>query len=68
VNSQLSNNLGFGGSTPADKGAETAVWLATDPEVEGISGKFFSHKKEAECQFSRDKAAIEKLYEICENY
>ncbi|MCB9057516.1 MAG: SDR family NAD(P)-dependent oxidoreductase [Calditrichae bacterium] len=68
VNSQLSNNLGFGGSTPPDKGAETPVWLATNPAQEGVTGKFFSHKREADCQFSQDKAAIEKLYEICESY
>ncbi|MCB0282843.1 MAG: SDR family NAD(P)-dependent oxidoreductase [Calditrichaeota bacterium] len=68
VNSQLSNNLGFGGSTPADKGAETPVWLATNPALEGVTGKFFSHEREADCQFSQDKAAIEKLYEICESY
>lgn len=68
VNSQLSNNLGFGGSTTADKGAETPVWLATDPALKNITGKFFSHKREADCQFSREKDTIEKLYEICESY
>jgi NAD(P)-dependent dehydrogenase (short-subunit alcohol dehydrogenase family) len=31
VNSRLSNDLGFGGQTTPDKGADTPVWLATDP-------------------------------------
>jgi len=30
----------------ADKGAETAVWLATSPDVEGLSGRYYTDKKE----------------------
>lgn len=29
-----------------EKGAETVVWLATSPDVEGITGKYFYDKKE----------------------
>lgn len=35
----------FGGKTPA-KGADTAVWLATATEVEGVSGKYFENRRE----------------------
>lgn len=28
-----------------DKGADTAVWLASAPEVEGVSGKYFKDRK-----------------------
>jgi len=39
VNSQLSNDLGFGGHESPDEGAETPVWLATDPEVLTANGQ-----------------------------
>ncbi len=50
--------------TVAD-GADTAVWLASSPEVEGGSGKFFSDREEIPCEF-RDAEAEEKLWAICE--
>jgi retinol dehydrogenase-13 len=68
VNSALSNSMGFGGHESPDQGAATPVWLATSPDVEGISGKYFAHKKEANCEFSRDRKGIEKLFEVCSKY
>jgi len=53
-----------GGRTSA-QGAATAVWLASSPEVEGVSGKFFEERKELPCEF-RNKRAEEKLWRICE--
>jgi NAD(P)-dependent dehydrogenase (short-subunit alcohol dehydrogenase family) len=47
------------------QGAETAVWLASSPEIEGVSGKFFEDREELECEF-RNKRAEEKLWKICE--
>jgi len=38
VNSMLSNNLGFGGHETPDQGAETPVWLATQPVGRNIQG------------------------------
>ncbi|MCW5827963.1 MAG: SDR family oxidoreductase [Deltaproteobacteria bacterium] len=32
---------------PAEKGADTAVWLASDPAAAGISGRYFINRKEA---------------------
>lgn len=32
VNSRLSNDLGIGGQTSPAEGADTPVWLATDPQ------------------------------------
>ena len=55
-----------GGRTPAD-GADTAVWLAVSPEVEGITGRFFENRKEVACAF-RDLAREERLWEICEGF
>jgi len=53
-----------GGRTSA-QGADTAVWLASDSEVEGLSNKFFEDRKELPCEF-RNKKSEEKLWSICE--
>jgi len=68
VNSKLSNDLGFGGHETPDEGASTPVWLATDPSVRNITGKYFEHLRQVDCPFSKDLAAIEKLYKICQGY
>ena len=52
-----------GGRTSA-QGADTAVWLASDSEVEGLSDKFFEDRKELPCEF-RNKKSEEKLWSIC---
>ena len=33
------------GAIPPEKGAETSIYLASSPEVEGITGKYFANKK-----------------------
>ena len=53
-----------GGRTSA-QGADTAVWLASDSEMEGVNNKFFEDRKELECEF-RNKRDEEKLWKICE--
>jgi len=68
VNSKLSNDLGFGGHESPDEVSFTPVWLATDPSVKNITGKYFEHQKQTDCIFSRDEDAIERLYKICESY
>ena len=55
-----------GGRTSA-QGAETAVWLASDPEMHNVSGKFFEDHEELECEF-RNQEAEEKLWKICEEF
>ena len=32
-------------SRPNEKGADTAVWLASAPEIEGVTGKYFKDRK-----------------------
>jgi NAD(P)-dependent dehydrogenase (short-subunit alcohol dehydrogenase family) len=68
VNSTLSNNLGFGGHQTPDQGAETPVWLATSPEVEGVTCKYFEHKKQVHCPYVEDREAAETLFKICAQY
>lgn len=46
-------------------GADTAIWLASSPHVEGISNKFYVDRKIVPCEF-RNKATEEKLWRLCE--
>ncbi len=47
------------------QGADTAVWLATSEQVEGVSGRFFYDRTERPCEF-RGEALEERLWGICE--
>jgi NAD(P)-dependent dehydrogenase (short-subunit alcohol dehydrogenase family) len=48
------------------EGADTAVWLASDPAVEGVTSRFYSDRRELPCEFRND-AAQERLWRICED-
>ena len=56
---------GYSGGRTIAQGADTAVWLASSPEVEGVSDKFFEDREEVECEF-RNRKNEEKLWKICE--
>ncbi len=48
-------------------GAETSVYLAASPEVEGVTGKYFAKRKEkASSKASYDLVSAEKLWNISE--
>jgi NAD(P)-dependent dehydrogenase (short-subunit alcohol dehydrogenase family) len=46
-------------------GADTAVWLAASPEVEGRSGLYFVDRRVQPCEF-RNEAEEERLWALCE--
>lgn len=46
------------------QGADTAVWLASSAEVDGLSGRFWSDRRELPCQF-RGEPGEERLWQIC---
>lgn len=51
-----------------EKGAETVVYLATSPDVEGVTGKYFKDLKQSpSSDLSRDPAKAAKLWEVSEN-
>ena len=51
-----------------EKGAETSVYLATSPEVAGISGKYFAKKKPAPVlPLADDKTLADRLWDVSEN-
>lgn len=55
---------GYSGGRTSVQGADTLVWLASSPEVEGVTNKFFEDRQEVKCEF-RNKASEEKLWKIC---
>ena len=65
VNSRLSNDLGFGGHESPAAGADTPVWLATDPIGGQVTGKYFEHRRAVHCRFGEDQEAVTALYEAC---
>jgi len=47
-----------------EKGAETIVFLASSPAIEGVSGKYYFRKREIESSgISKDEAAAKRLWE-----
>jgi NAD(P)-dependent dehydrogenase (short-subunit alcohol dehydrogenase family) len=47
------------------QGADTAVWLASSPEVEGVTSTFYTDRRAVPCEF-RDADVEERLWSICE--
>ncbi len=47
-----------------EEGADTVVWLAASPEVEGRSGLFWIDRQERRCRF-RDEDGEEALWALC---
>ncbi len=53
------------GAISPDKGAATSIYLASSPEVEGISGKYFDQKKPvASSKISYDADIARQLWDI----
>jgi NAD(P)-dependent dehydrogenase (short-subunit alcohol dehydrogenase family) len=50
---------------PPEEGARAPVWLATAPELETVSGKYFDVKKETELtETAKDTELAEKLWNL----
>jgi NAD(P)-dependent dehydrogenase (short-subunit alcohol dehydrogenase family) len=48
-----------------EKGADTAIWLASDPSLEGTTGKYFSDRKEKKSSgISYDLGLAKQLWEV----
>jgi retinol dehydrogenase-14 len=51
-----------------EQGADTLIWLAVSPDVEGVSGKYFSDRKELEAkEIAYDEGARSRLWEVSED-
>jgi retinol dehydrogenase-12 len=54
-------------SVSAEEGARTTIYLATAPEVEEITGRYFVEEKEVvSSEASRDEAAARRLWQLSE--
>lgn len=52
-----------------EKGAETSIFLATSPEVEGVSGAYYKKKKMAKTtRHAEDMKAADMLWEVSKEY
>jgi retinol dehydrogenase 14 len=50
-----------------EQGADTLIWLASSADVDGVSGKYFSDRKEIEAkEGAYDPSARRRLWEISE--
>jgi hypothetical protein len=47
-------------------GADTAIWLAASPEVEGVTGKFCNKRREISCKFCNPSEA-DKIWALAED-
>lgn len=57
---------GFAG-TSAEQGAQTSIYLATSPEVEGISGRYFEKKQAVpSSESSYDEGVARQLWQVSE--
>lgn len=68
VNSTLSNNLGFGGHESSQQGAETPLFVAADPSLDGVTGRYFEHRRDTVCSFMSDGNRVLELYDLCGTY
>lgn len=53
------------GSRSVSEGADTAAWLASSAELDGVTGRFFEQGAERLCEF-RDEEAEERLWQACQ--
>lgn len=53
------------GTRTLSEGADTAAWMASSPELHGVTGRFFEQRTEIPCEL-RDEAAEERLWHTCE--
>jgi retinol dehydrogenase-14 len=50
-----------------EQGADTLIWLASSADVDGVSGKYFSDRKEIEAKdVAYDPSVRRRLWEISE--
>lgn len=65
VAGQLFKTVSHMFSISCEEGARTIIYLATSPDVEKVSGKYFVEEKEARTSSrSKDKALAERLWSI----
>lgn len=65
TNFQRAAGLNMRGPLTPEEGADTQIWLAQSPEVEGVTGKYFVRRRDTRSSdFSYDQAVARRLWEI----
>ncbi len=55
-------------SISAEQGADTPIYLASSPEVEGVTGRYFTKRKDVEpTKLAQDDGAARRLWELSES-
>jgi len=67
INTQLLKDLGFSGGEKPSKGAETPLFLATDPQFDTNSGGWWVDLKQERCAFTKQQDQIDQLWTKCES-
>ena len=65
LSEETKRDLAQYGSRSVREGADTAVWLASSPALDGVTGRLFEQGAEKPCEF-RDEEAEERLWQACE--
>jgi NAD(P)-dependent dehydrogenase (short-subunit alcohol dehydrogenase family) len=66
-NFQVAAGLNQRGVLTNEEGADTQIWMATAPELEGVTGKYFIRRREARSSdASHDEAVAKRLWEVSE--
>jgi NAD(P)-dependent dehydrogenase (short-subunit alcohol dehydrogenase family) len=64
VKTKMLAKLGLGGK-PVEEGAQTSIYLASSPDVEQVSGEYFSNKRIAyPSEQARDRELQERFWEV----
>jgi len=58
--------LAFMTQRTPEMGADTLVWLAASPEVQGASGGFYKDRRALRCPYQEDVARCDALWERCQ--
>jgi NAD(P)-dependent dehydrogenase (short-subunit alcohol dehydrogenase family) len=65
TNFQRAAGLNMRGPLTPEEGADTPIWLATSPEVEGVTGKYFVRRRDTRSSdVSHDKKVARRLWEV----
>ena len=64
-NFQAAAGLNMRGHLTPEEGADTQIWLATSPEVEGVTGKYYVQRQDTRSSDSSyDSALAQRLWDV----
>ncbi len=63
----IATKMGGSGGAPLARGADTPVWMVTEPGLDGVSGRYFYERREEEPNpQTEDAKARRRLWELAE--